>query len=192
MRSILSNFPTEKITLIKKTGETIKDIEANVQTKKIFSEDASIIIEEGDVFERILPNGAIEQYLVIDRGFYKGMRGMPDHYQTSVEKVTDRKEKQNNIVYNINSESGKINVNSIDNSTTITLTENDEKTFETLLSIAKSMDNSEEIAENILAMKSQIGKPEFGKKYNDFIQSVANHMTIFAPFIPAITKFITG
>lgn len=192
MRSILSNFPTEKITLIKKTGETIKDIEANVQTKKIFSEDASIIIEEGDVFERILPNGAIEQYLVIDRGFYKGMRGMPDHYQTSVEKVTARKEKQNNIVYNINSESGKINVNSIDNSTTITLTENDEKTFETLLSIAKSMDNSEEIAENILAMKSQIGKPEFGKKYNDFIQSVANHMTIFAPFIPTITKFITG
>jgi hypothetical protein len=54
------------------------------------------------------------------------------------------------------------------------------------------MDNSEEIAENILAMKSQIGKPEFGKKYNDFIQSVANHMTIFAPFIPTITKFITG
>lgn len=47
-----------------------------------------MIIEEGDIFEITLFNGAKENYEVFDRGFYKGMHGISDHYQASVRKTT--------------------------------------------------------------------------------------------------------
>lgn len=46
MRRILSNFPTEKLKLAKSNGECIENIEALVEPKKIFVDDASVIIEE--------------------------------------------------------------------------------------------------------------------------------------------------
>ena len=77
MRSILSAFPKETLILRKKGGATT-NITALVDGDKIYSDDTRVIIEEGDVFERHLPNGAIEYYRVTDRGFYKGNHGISD------------------------------------------------------------------------------------------------------------------
>lgn len=90
MRSILSAFPTEKLKLVKMDGRSIENIEALVEPKKIFVEDASIIIEEGDMFERKLKNGATEYYEVLDRGFYQGMHGIPDHYQVLYKRLLQK------------------------------------------------------------------------------------------------------
>ena len=35
------------------------------------------------------------------------------------------------------------------------------------------------------------GKPSFGKRYSDFIASAANHMTLVAPFIPALKEILS-
>lgn len=86
MRMFLSNFPTEKVKIIKRDSSVIENIEALIDGKQIFIDDATINIEEGDVVERVLPSGSKEQFLVVDRGFYKGMHGIPDHYQIEVEK----------------------------------------------------------------------------------------------------------
>lgn len=85
--SMLSAFPTEILVLHKKDGTTA-EIKALVDDGKIHSDDVDVIIEEGDLFERELPNGAKEYYRVTDRGFYKGDYGIPDHYQTKVVKVS--------------------------------------------------------------------------------------------------------
>lgn len=87
-RNILGAFPTESVILHKASGEIIDNIDALVESDKFFIDDADIVIEEGDFFERNLPNGSKEYYRVTDRGFYKGMHEIPDHYQTSVEKVS--------------------------------------------------------------------------------------------------------
>lgn len=121
------------------------------------------------------------------------MHGIPDHYQISVEKVTGYKKTISGKVtntYNIRNESGKININSSDSSVNITLSENDEKLFETLKMLAISLDNVDEVISKIDTMRESAGSADFGQKYNAFIQSVANHMTIFAPFIPALTTFL--
>jgi hypothetical protein len=91
---------------------------------------------------------------------------------------------------NIHSESGKININSTDNSVNFTLSENDEQLFETLKQLAASLENRDEIVSRIEEMRTTAGKPTFAQKYNAFIQSIANHMTIFAPFIPTLTTFL--
>lgn len=191
MRSLLSNFSTEKLKLRKATGEVIEDIEALVEPKKIFVDDSSVIIEEGDFFERTLTNGSVENYEVLDRGFYKGAHGIPDHYQVSVRKTTARSV-HSAVTYNFNNNSGKVNINSKDNSTniSITLSEEDKALFDVIESLSDSLDNQMELVKAIQEMKEEVGKPKFAEKYNAFIQSAANHMTLFSPFIPALTKFL--
>ncbi len=86
MRSILSNFPTEEIVFHKQSGE-IYNICALVGNGVISSEDISVPIEIDDFFERVLPNGQKEYYLVTDPGFVKGNARISDHYQSKVKNV---------------------------------------------------------------------------------------------------------
>ena len=192
MRRMLAAFPTEKVKLIKQDSTVIENIEALVDKDHFFIDDASIDIEEGDIFQRDLPTGKCENYLVLDRGFYRAMGGIPAHYQVSVQKQTSIPKIGNEKVvnnYNIGS-AEKININSTDNSVTYNITENDKALMETLKMLAKELDNSEAIINSIEEMKDNVGKKGFADKYNTFIQNVANHMTIFAPFIPALTQLL--
>lgn len=66
MRNIFSNFPTEKVKIIKQDLSVIDGVDALVQSTKVFIHDGSINIEEGDIIERMLPSGAKEQFLVVD------------------------------------------------------------------------------------------------------------------------------
>lgn len=61
-----------------------------------------------------------------------------------------------------------------------------------LRKIAQTLENAEEILTRIEAMEQSIGKKGFAEKYNDFIQSAANHMTAFSLFIPTLTQIITS
>lgn len=194
MRSILRNFPTEKVTLIKENGSIFENIEALVQTGKIFIEDTSVLIEEEDIIERTLPNGSKEHFVVLDRGFYKGMHGIPDNYQIKVEKESKYKSSKTNSssqTYNINNQSGKINIHSIDQSINYILTPNDEQLFLTLKELARSIDSNENIENIVQELRDNVGNKTYAEKYNEFIQSIANHMTIFAPFIPVLSEFLT-
>ena len=193
MRSILSNFPTEKVKIIKQDLSIIDGIDALVESTKIFIDDGSVNIEEGDIIERTLPSGAKEQFLVVDRGFYKGMHGIPDHYQITVERQsTYKKVSRGQVInqYNI-SNAEKVNIHSTDNSTTYQISSNDLSIMETIRNLAKGLDNETEIVATVDQMQNNVGKKNFAEKYNAFVQSIANHMTIFAPFIPALSALLT-
>lgn len=82
------NFPKDKARLIKQDLSVIDDVEALFDRDTIFVDDASIRIEEGDIFERTLQNGIRERYLVLDNGFFNGSTTIPAHYQVKVEKQT--------------------------------------------------------------------------------------------------------
>ena len=97
MRSVLSAFPTEKLVLHKSNGTTIEVI-ALVDKKSILSENIDVVIEEGDIYERILPNGAKEFFRITDRGFVKGHHGIPDTYQSTVTKLTEEEMKEASVV----------------------------------------------------------------------------------------------
>ena len=172
MRSMLSAFPTENVRIIKKDLTVIEDVEALVDRDKIFIDDSSLNIEEGDIIERLLPSGAKEQYLVIDRGFYRGAHGIPDHYQIKVEKQSRYVKLSKGTVineYHINN-ADKINIQSTDNSTTYQITANDISTLDTLRSLAKGLDEEAKIVSAVDEMQESIGKKTFAEKYNSFIQ----------------------
>ena len=98
----------------------------------------------------------------------------------------------NNIQqYNI-SDTSKVNINSTDNSTTYQISANDLSLLETIRTLARDLDNSAEIIAAIDQMQDNVGKKSFAEKYNNFIQSIANHITAFAPFIPALSSLLAN
>jgi len=79
---------TDVVSLIKANGQRYDNIKASVQPKMIFINDSALPIEEGDKIVRELPNGLIESYIVLDRGFYQKFGGIAAHYQVKVQKET--------------------------------------------------------------------------------------------------------
>ncbi|MBM6830031.1 hypothetical protein H9X85_10690 [Anaerotignum lactatifermentans] len=189
---IFSAFPNEKVKIVKRDSSIIENIDAVIDSKKIFIENTEIDIEEGDIVERDLPSGSVEQFLVIDRGFHKGSYGIPDHYQIKYRrqsKIIDNDDNKIINQYNI-SNAEKININSTDNSITYKITDNDLAVMDTICSLAKGLDNEKDIIFAVNEMKKHAGTKSYIEKYNAFIQSIANHMTIFAPFIPLLSSLL--
>ena len=191
MRSMLRTLPTEEIILKKCTGEVIDRILAHVQPNIIIIDDTRINIEENDVFFRTRPKGVTEEYLVLERGFHPAFHTLPAHYQCIVKQITSKpgQSSANPVANTYNSGGSNVNLEAPPVNNPLSL--NDEKLFETLSELASSLPNRDEILANIASMKAAVGKQTMGEKYNDFIQSIASHMTVFAPFIPGITKFLT-
>lgn len=84
--------------------------------------------------------------------------------------------------YNFNNTGGIMILGDISNSTIL---------FDALKEKASQIQNSVEIKERIRDLENSVGTKSFVEKYNAFIQSAANHMTLFAPFIPALTKLLS-
>lgn len=98
---MFSEFMTDTIFIIKKDGIKSKELKASVQSNKIHLDDTSILIEPDDIVERIMSNGGIEQYQVIDPCFYEAFHGIGAHYQMKVRKMgLPQKQTNPQTVYN--------------------------------------------------------------------------------------------
>lgn len=82
------DFPSEKLRLCKMSGEVIEDIETLFDPDELQIQDISLNIEEGDVFERALPNGKVERYEVIQCDYFAGTPDFPPVYDCKTRKLT--------------------------------------------------------------------------------------------------------
>jgi hypothetical protein len=94
---------------------------------------------------------------------------------------------------NIGQIHGKVNINSTDNSTIISI---DSSSIYTGISEAITKSTIEEdlkvqLLRQIDEMKYSEGTQSFLQKYKDFMQNAANHMTVISPFIPALSSLIS-
>ena len=161
----------DRVTLAKKDGTIVrKDIAASVQSDKIFVYDPHLPIEVGDHFLRQLPSGLVEDFVVDDPGFRSGLHSIAPHFQTKVHR-SDRPVGQPQTI-----------------TSSVTLF------TEMLKAVAQIATKSERetIAATISAMSAAQERQDgtFLSKYQDFIASAANHMTIFARFLPALSKLL--
>ncbi|QLH51698.1 MAG: hypothetical protein HWD57_19275 [Candidatus Accumulibacter cognatus] len=86
----------------------------------------------------------------------------------------------------------RVNLHSNDNSTN-TYIASEVTVFENLRSIVAEHAPAElkaEFLERIQSMEQSVGKPTFTSRYNDFIQSAANHIAIFTPLLPALSALL--
>lgn len=82
-----SDLMTDIVSLIKKDGARVDNIQSSVQDKKIFIDRSDILIESGDFIHRKMSNGAEETYEVIDPGFHEKFHGIPAGYQMRCKKL---------------------------------------------------------------------------------------------------------
>lgn len=186
----LKALSRDTITILKPDGQKFEDVKANVQPKMIFIHDEMIPLEENDKIFRKLPNGLIEEYIVLDRGYYSALSGIPGHYQAKVQKegTINENKLQSIINYNLNGTNSKVNVNSTDNSVNYF----GDNTFNELReSVSKNIEDKvfkEEILNLIEKLEQSQKTPNFIQYYQEFISLMANQITIISPFIPALTQ----
>lgn len=189
-----SSMCNDVVTLIKQDGTVIEKINANVQPNMIFIYDEKLPIEENDKIYRPLPNGLVEKYDVIDRGFYSAIGGIQAHYQTKVRKegsIKGEQYQQITNIYNLNGPQSRVNISSTDNS--VNLLQQNAELFDDIIKALETITEDKIKTESIKLvneMKENIGKPTFKEKYQSFISTLANYMTIIGPFIPALTALL--
>jgi len=185
----------DNVTLIKKDGNRFENIRACVQSDKIFTNDPAIPIEDGDVFERTLPNGIVEPYTILDAGFRQGTRGIEPHYQSVVRKQTkvDPPAQPSQIVYNLIGPNARVNIQSVDSSANLVEVEPTELFGRIREAIGKSVQDGEmlkKLQEKVTELEKAQGTTGFMARYQEFIALAANHMTLLAPFIPALSQML--
>ena len=98
-----------------------------------------------------------------------------------------------NITYNVSGTGARVNINSTDSSVNIVSTEVSEVFTQIREAVALIPDSSQrgEVERAVNEMEQAHGTSSFLQKYQAFITSAANHMTILAPVIPAVTGLLT-
>lgn len=88
----------------------------------------------------------------------------------------------------------RINVNSADNSVNIASVSND-KTFVQMREVAQSIQDEserEKILSRISELESSRGSSGFLPAYQSFMSAIADHITVFGPFIPVLAQMLSG
>ena len=167
------------------------------QTKAYFSgkmfvvDDMAADLRPGDDIRRLLPNGNEDVFRIDDPTFHKA-GNFAAHYQVKVSRIgAFPAHTGGNYNITLQGPNSRVNIQSTDNSTNISKG--------TVLSelkdaIEAAVKNDAERA-TMLAYVSAIDRSHdqdsFLRAYQSFIASAANHMTIIAPFLPALAAMVS-
>lgn len=185
----------DRVTLVKKDGRRFPDLPAAVQSSKILTLDPQVPIDDGDHFERSLPSGTVERYLIIDAGFHQAFHGIPAGYQSRVRKETAFTAPVNptHVVYNVTGPNARVNVQSTDSSTNVVNVDTSalfvalrEVVFQSIAD-AQARQRVESVLDG---MESAVGTRAFSERYKEFMSVAADHMTVLAPFLPALSQLL--
>lgn len=192
---VFSQFMTDTLCLHKPDGRVFENIRACVSGKGVIAiEDVSLPIEVGDPLTRRLPSGLTETFIVDDPGYRESFSGIPAHYQVKAHRAgAERSILHGAATYNVTGPNARVNINSHDHSTN-TVTFEPAPVFADLRravveAVAENSERAKLLA-GIEAMENGHRTHTFVDRYKDFITLAANHMTIVAPFLPALSALL--
>ncbi len=154
-------------------------------------DDMSVDVRLGDEIRRALPNGQEEAFFVDDPKYFGGGPFGP-HYQIKVSRRGQfERHAGGNYALSVSGPNARINIHSTDNSTNIV---NSTSIFSEVRSALESAglppEKLLEVDTRLAEMSAAKDKSSFVKAYQGFITSVADHITVVAPFLPAITEVL--
>jgi hypothetical protein len=170
----------------------IRSIERGlVDSKRIIIENIHAVILVGDEIRRTLPNGMEETFEVLDPICFTGPLA---HYEVRFRrKGTFPSGSGGNFMFHVSGANARVNVNSHDQSHNVAI---GDSVFAELKNKIKSDVSDDEDRSRLLtaieSMQERVNdRPAFATAYQKFIASAANHMTLIAPFLPAITNLLS-
>jgi hypothetical protein len=126
--------------------------------------------------------------------WYHQISYVVSRYKSHLQAMTTQSPVQpTNITYNVSGTGARVNINSTDSSVNIVSTEVSKVFAQVREAVAQIPDLNQrsEVERAVNEMEQAHGTSSFLQKYQAFITSAANHMTILAPVIPAVTGLLT-
>jgi hypothetical protein len=110
--------------------------------------------------------------------------------------MADHRTQRGTTVYNVTGANSRVNINSTDSSTNVVNID----ARQLFQEMRRAVDGAGLERENAETLRGRIDEMEaamadrntFGQKYVAFVQVAANHMELFAPFLPALGQVLTG
>ncbi|MCK4165246.1 hypothetical protein GO281_04811 [Ralstonia solanacearum] len=182
----------EDMEVVSPAGEIRCRVKGAFTGSMILVSDTSADIRLGDEIRRQLPNGKEEVFTVDDPTFYSSGPFGP-HYQVKVSrpKVVE-KNTGGHYSVSVSGNNARVNIHSNDHSVNL-VTDSDlfQKMRQTIEDKIGNATDRLEILKAIGHMESaKDDKVSFGKNYQAFISSAAAHMSIVAPFLPALGELL--
>lgn len=154
--------------------------------------DVKVAIAMGDEIRRRLPSGDDEVFDVVDPTFYD-VGPFGPHYQVKVRrKGSFPSGTGGNYVFNVSGTNARVNFQSADNS------KNSSSNFTLFSDLRRAVEagvSDQQDRDFLLTKVSELektaGNPsDYIEAYKDFMQSAANHVTVVAPFLPALASLL--
>jgi len=193
---MFENFPQSEIKIVAPDG-TVRSIERGiVDSKQITIPNRAAVIHAGDEIHRTLPNGIEERFEVIEPTYHNQFHGIPAHFQVKIRRKgtgTPLGKPGGNITFNVSGANARVNFGSHDQSRNVI--SGDNVFFELRHKIQEELPDTAERS-RLLGLvesmeKNRNDRSAYTSAYQSFIGAAANHMTLIAPFIPAITQLLS-
>ena len=196
--TVFKEFMTDSVSVVNKNGAEHQNVKASVQKNIILVTDISIPIETGDKIIRVLPSKVKEVFEVVDPGYHAGFGGIDAHYQIKYRRgiVTPQAPPQviPHQIFNLHGDNARVNIHSTDSSTNVVNT-NSAELFSGLLKLIdeqiEDAKDRESLIATVEAMRQNQGTSGFMACYQEFMAVASDHITVFSPFIPALTKLLS-
>lgn len=173
-------------------GSRSASLPAAVDQEKIYTQNADVPIEVQDKIERDLPGGRVELLMIDDVHCWSGIGSIESFYEITYSRDNRRQREANPTGLSISvsgSPQAHVNVHSTDSSTTIVELPADEMFSRLREQIETNLRDSPEfdkLIDQVDRMERTLGTKEFGSAYKDFMATVADHVTVIAPLLPAL------
>lgn len=191
---MFNHFPQSDLTIVAPDG-TVRSVEKGiVSSKSITLPNNKAVVHVGDEIRRKLPNGVEETFEVLDPTYHEGMSGaIPAHYQIKFRrKGSFPAGTGGHYTFNVTGPNARVNFGSHDQSHNVAV---HGSLFGDLKEAVRTqVEDKDELSRLIELIEKMEGgtqdKGSFLTAYQNFIASAANHMSLIAPFLPALTKFL--
>lgn len=188
--SFLKNRAKDKIVIKKTNGETYNCNHATMQKTKAFIYCGEIPLDEFDVIIHKIRDNFKKEYVVTNAGYYNDEIFGP-HYQADIEPkaIFDKRQKETSINdITISGNNPKVNINSTDNSINIVSTPFNE-IYEKLNEIEDENIRNDSIR-CLKELEESKDSETYKSKYVEFINILSDHVSIIAPFLPALSQLL--
>ena len=184
------------VRVIDQDGTTRGQIGAVVDKNTIITDDASLLIKDGDKIERDLPHGRKETLLATHVQFHRGSRGIPAFYEITTEtpnSLSNQPSEPGVSVYVTDSPYTRVNLNSVDSSNNVVGIRANEVFQRTRHLLETGVEDNRErsvLLQSVNEMEEAHQTQDFVAKYKDFMGLAANHITVLAPIVPALASLL--
>ncbi len=197
--SHFDSLMNDRVRVVKKDGRESPVVKAALNGKgsaTLF--EMPFPIDDGDILERYTSAGWVQRYVIIEAHFHEAMYDIPSSWELTLEKEgrdASRGSLAPAIIYNLTGPNARVNIGSLDSSTNV-VNVTEQTLFSQMHDAIESGIADErrraDLQELVRELEAEKGKPSFLQTYLVFVSAIADHASLIAPFLPALSQLLTS